>query len=234
MIKTITYTRDIPKGIEMQVAKLAFDYADDLSMNGFKSGQPLFGLDQAMVVIEMGTLMSNMGVPGGTNGGLIYAHDQADSQRVIGFLLYMPLDGVVGECGINYMAVHHEHRRAGVATKLLSELNSSFRQSTLTCQIELVPMYEKLGYKVIGSRDSHVSMTNGVEPSTASMKIFNPEDVLDDPMLTMVHNDIRRSMSQSQIIHEMTVQTNLIEKKADEARAYAENRMAGYRSIPKD
>lgn len=233
MIKTITYTRDIPKDIEMQVAKMAFDYADDLSMNGFKRGQPLFGLDQVMIVIEMGTLMSNIGVPGGTNGGLIYAHDQTDSQRVIGFLLYMPLDGVVGECGINYMAVHHEHRKAGVATKLLAELNSAFRQATLTCQIELVPMYEKLGYKVIGNRDSHITMTNGAVPSTASMKIFNPEDVLDHPMLTMVHKEVKRSMSQSQIIHEMTVQTSLIGKKAAEARDYAEKRMAEYRSTPK-
>lgn len=228
MIKTITYTRDIPKDIEMQVAKMAFDYADNLSMNGFKRGQPLFGLDQVMIVIEMGTLMSNIGIPGGTNGGLIYAHDQGDSQRVVGFLMYMPLDGVVGECGINYMAVHHEHRRAGVAAKLLDTLHSAFRQSTLTCQIELVPMYEKLGYKVIGSRESHVTMTNGDIPSTASMKIFNPEDVLDHPMLLMVHKEIKQRLTQGQIIHEMTVQTSLVEKKTQEAREFAEKRMAGY------
>lgn len=231
MIKTITYTRNIPKAIEMQVAKMAFEYAEDLSMCGFKRHQPLYGLDQVMLALEMGTLMSNVGVPGGTNGGLIYAHDNTDSQRVIGFLLYMPLDGVVGECGLNYMAVHHQHRKAGVATKLLSALDRAFRQTTLTCQIPLVPMYEKLGYKVIGSRQSQVTMTNGSIPSTAGMKIFNPEDLLDHPMLTHVHMDIKRRMTQAQIVHEMTIQTALIDQMTEKARVYAEQRIQGYDAL---
>lgn len=225
MITTITHTRNIPKEIDEQVAKMMFDYAEELSLNGFKRGQPLYVLDQVLLALEAGTLMSNMGRLGGSNGGLIIAHDDSDTKRVIGFLMYMPLDGVVGECGVNYMAVHHEHRKAGIGAKLITTLNSAFRQSTLSCQIDLVPMYEKHGFKVIGHRESHITMTNGEIPSKAGMKIFNPEDVMEHPMLKMAHREVQQRHSQAEIIREMQIQTSLVAKRTELARAYAEQRM---------
>lgn len=225
MITTITYTRNIPEEINEQVAKMMCEYAEDLSLNGFKRGQPLYCLDQVLLILEAGTLMSNMGRLGGTNGGLIIAYDDSDTKRVLGFLIYMPLDGVVGECGVNYMAVHHEHRRAGIGAKLITALNGTFRQSTLSCQIDLVPMYEKHGFRVIGHRESHITMTNGSVPSTAGMKIFNPEDVMHHPMLRMAHQDVQQRHSQAEIIREMQVQTSLVAQRTERARAYAEQRM---------
>lgn len=226
MIKTITYTKNVPPSTAEQVAKMACEYAEDISLWGWKLGHPLYCIAQVMQMIEHGTLMSNMGRPGGTNGGLIVAIGDSSPNTVLGYLIYMPLDGVVGECGVNYMAVHHDHRRRGIASALLSALNSRFKQSTLTCQIPLVPMYEKFGFKVIGHHEWHISMTNGLNPSTAGMKVFNPEDVMDHPMLRMVHDDLLGRLSQAQVNKAMESHRLLSEQKTKAAELYAKDRIA--------
>ncbi|MBR5496338.1 MAG: ribosomal protein S18-alanine N-acetyltransferase [Oscillospiraceae bacterium] len=80
-----------------------------------------------------------------------------ENQQVIGFLC---AHNVYGQCNINSIATHPDHRNEGIATKLLSELinrvkDLSDAQITLEVRLQNKPaisFYEKQGFVVQGTR----------------------------------------------------------------------------------
>lgn len=224
MVKTIKITGMVPQGIFEQVSLMAADNTKDLSMSGVGQENPLYNIHQAILVLEIGTHLSAIGRQGVAKPSLLVAVDEESPSTVLGFLLSMPIDNRPDECGISYGAVKATHRRKGIFKALVMELGQHFPKSTLSCPMSLVPMYERMGYKVTGHRDHHIAMSNGASPG-GTMPIFNPDDISDHPVLLMAQADTVKKFGQAGIfsaLQKLTLEAELATKKA---KMFAEDRL---------
>lgn len=81
-----------------------------------------------------------------------------------GFVHYLPLRGSSDACGITYIAVAQHARRQGIARTLVNSLRNTYPHIGLSCPIEKVEIFEKLGMQVVGCNHNHVEMNTKKEP----------------------------------------------------------------------
>lgn len=226
MITTISITSSVPEKLSRQVREMGAEYSDELAMDAFHKSSPMNIVGRAMMNLELGTYMSAMGRHDAEEPGLIVASDD-QKDLVLGFLLYAPLTGDSGQCGILYTAVSIEMRKRGILRQMLAQLAKSFHQSTLSCQISLVPMYEHLGYHVIGHRNSQIVMTNGNTPSLGRMRLMNPESAMHHPMVLQANSEMILRFGQEQILSSLIKHSQDVQAKQTQAEAFAKAKIAG-------
>lgn len=130
---------------------------------------PTSGLCKVQVETEVkayleDVLYKNMG----TDAGAIFVKD-VGSGDVIGFAIY--LSGIdPSDCGLNYMVVDKPHRRQGVMKAMIAEIRKTHSFIGLSCNIDKVPYYEALGFRVTGPELSQVNMSWGVNKPHPDMK----------------------------------------------------------------
>lgn len=196
-------------------------------MSGVGPSSPLYGIYQAILETELGTYMASIGRPGVPQGGLIIAIDDDTPNQVLGFLIYMPLTGTADSCGVNYTAVRKSHRGSGLMRKMFDELLARYPNVSLCCQIDLVPMYEHLGFRVEGNHSEHISMNNGTK-SAAPMPVFNPDDVIDHPIIQTARTLMLKRYGAGEVHKAMLHHDASTQVKIKKAKDFAEQRMAMY------
>jgi predicted GNAT family acetyltransferase len=226
MITTISITSSVPEKISRQIREMGAEYSDELAMDAFHKSSPLNIVGRAMMNLELGTYMSAMGRHDAEEPGLIIAIDDEKKDVVLGFLLYAPLSGASGQCGIIYTAVSTKMRKQGILRQMLAKVSEHFLQSTLSCQISLVPMYEHLGYHVIGHRNSQIVMTNGKTPSLGRMRLMNPESAMHHPMVLQANSEMILRFGQEQIRNSLIKHSQDMEAKQAQAEAFAKAKIA--------
>lgn len=77
------------------------------------------------------------------------------------------------DCGINYAAVHTNHRRQGILREMLNYVKSCHTHIGLSCNVDKVPFYEKLGFRITGSDLVQVTMCWGVDKPSAAMGVLD-------------------------------------------------------------
>lgn len=96
------------------------------------------------------------------NAGVIAAIDTStDEPELVGFIQYKPRALTNGVATIGYAAVSSVHRGKGIFKQMLDLLKTDYPVLGLDCPLELVPMYESLGFKVDNAQGAHVGMSNG-------------------------------------------------------------------------
>lgn len=136
------------------------------------SNSPLLPLAEAEVEVLLGRALRMIGTRevGYFNGklcelkvGLIAAiDDELEEPKFAGFIQYKPRLFVEGMATIGYAAVVKNYRGQGLFARMLDELKKKYPVLGLDCPLELVPMYEKLGFKVANIQGVHVGMNLGV------------------------------------------------------------------------
>lgn len=179
------YTRictDLSPQVLHEVLQLAADNLTDLSLVPVPPSNHMYELYQYSIATEIALYIARITQPGDLRTELVLA--TTDGDEVVGFLQYLPVKGCTDACGITYMAVSARHRRKGVARGMIASMLENYPHAALSCVIEKVPLYEKLGFQVIGSRDGQVSMNtrdyvaNGMIGTMAVSGLFETEDAL--------------------------------------------------------
>lgn len=227
MIKTIRITSQIHPLIFQQVSAMGAEYTQDLSISGVGPSSPLFGIYQGILVTELGTYMASIGRQGVPQGELIIATDDEAPNQVLGFLLYMPLNGTTDSCGVNYTAVRRSHRGTGIMRKMFDEMLARYPNVSLSCQIDLVPLYEHMGFKVEGNHEVQISMIIG-KKSDAQMPVFNPDDVIDHPVIQTSRSLMLQKYGAGEIHKAMLHHDSSTQARIKKAQDFAEQRMAMY------
>lgn len=94
--------------------------------------------------------------------GVIVAVDTTTEEPCLaGFIQYKPRFLVNGVATIGYAAVAKEYRGKGVFAQLMGELRDVYPVLGLDCPLELVPMYEKMGFTADIAQNAHVGMSLG-------------------------------------------------------------------------
>lgn len=227
MVTTVSITGSVPVIISKQIRSMGAEYSDELAMDAFPKSSPLNIVGLAMMSLELGAYMAAMGRDVAEQPGLIIAIDDAQQDVVTGFLLYTPLSGEPGHCGIIYTAVTKELRGSGILRQMLAKLSERMRQSTLSSQISLVPLYERLGFHVIGHRDSQIVMTNGQTPSAGKMRLMNSDMALEHPDVLQANSEMLQRFGPEQIYKSLVAHTQDMDLKRVLAKDFAAARLNG-------
>lgn len=133
---------------------------------GFDS--PILPLAQAEVEIILGDSLLAIGAGGreefegvwcDLEAGVVAAIDtDGPMRRFAGFIQYKRRLLADGTATIGYAAVSKDYRGQGVFKLMLDELKRLYPVLGLDCPLELVPMYERLGFKVSTAMATHVGM----------------------------------------------------------------------------
>lgn len=226
MVTTVSITGSVPVIISKQIRSMGAEYSDELAMDAFPKSSPLNIVGLAMMSLELGAYMAAMGRDVAEQPGLIIAIDDAQQDVVTGFLLYTPLSGEPGHCGIIYTAVTKELRGSGILRQMLAKLSERMHQSTLSSQISLVPLYERLGFHVIGHRDSQIVMTNGQTPSAGKMRLMNSDMALEHPDVLQANSEMLQRFGPEQIYKSLVAHTQDMDLKRVLAKDFAADRLS--------
>jgi hypothetical protein len=83
----------------------------------------------------------------------------------VGFMIFTTrVQGDPRVAGLNYAAVVEQDRRKGVLREMMATLQSYYPIVALTCSIENVQVYERLGFYPTGASGTHVSMESAPLP----------------------------------------------------------------------
>lgn len=91
-------------------------------------------------------------------GVIAAVDDDADEPCLAGFIQYKPRLRTEGTATIGYAAVAPAYRGQGIFKKMLNELKAQYPILGLDCSLELVPMYERLGFRPVKRQGAHVGM----------------------------------------------------------------------------
>lgn len=184
MIEVKQYRRTPPFHIYTQVSAMTAAYVTDLSLVVVPPSNPMWPVHSFALATEVEVYMDRMGSIGPGRTELIVAEDDSNPGRVIGFLMHLLVHGAPEATGVAYMAVADGQRRKGVARKMIDHLLAEYPHVELSCTIEKVPVYEKMGFQIVGVRDNQVRMNtreytaDGMIGTIDVTPIFNSQEAL--------------------------------------------------------
>lgn len=177
MITTARHTTPITTAEGEAILQLVGDNITSLSMTRPPAKHPFFEAYKIALVHEVRAYLSR---PSPSFIEVIVA--TASSGDVIGFLLYGLSDSSVVESAIYYTAVDTRFRGQGVMSLMVRDLLRTYPISSLSCDVALVPIYERFGYKPVSVRDTHIVMTIGdpkeVTPVLDTSRFMSEEPIM--------------------------------------------------------
>lgn len=147
-----------PESVTDQILQLVVDNLTDISSVALPPSNPLFAIYQYAVGYEVHLYLQALDGTRGVNVELITTMDAADPDKVLGFVLYLPVKDNPQACGVAFMAVDASQRRRGIARAMLEELRKRCSHTELSCAVAKVPYFEALGFQVLGARGTQVLM----------------------------------------------------------------------------
>ncbi|MFG0337723.1 GNAT family N-acetyltransferase [Pseudomonas sp. zjy_13] len=182
MHQIVTYTGSVPQVVAAQVGQLAKANTTDLSMLGVPASNRIYPLYQHTLSTEILMYVECVGqYDKEAPVRLVVAFDDEARKKVIGFVLYLPVIKDRGACGLSYMAVAKGQRRKGVARCMVEAVAEECPHIELTCFIDKVPVYESMGFHVIGYRDTQIVMNNRKDPSPGEMAAMWTDPINNSP-----------------------------------------------------
>ncbi|MFA4834479.1 MAG: GNAT family N-acetyltransferase [Dehalococcoidia bacterium] len=191
-----TITTELTKADAPQILKLARANYVDLIFKHVKPNGPTSSLCLALIEVEVREYVNDAltkchGLP----VSVVLAKDT--NSKVIGFAI------VIGgkkstNCGINYAAVQKDHRRQGILRAMLDNVKARYQSINLTCNLDKVPYYEALGFRVTGAQQVQVVMSWGPEMVETDMLVLGLDDHVEireaQAIFSRVHGNKARGM----------------------------------------
>ncbi|TFY91318.1 N-acetyltransferase [Pseudomonas kairouanensis] len=155
MFSLTRYTTPCPEPINAQILQLVVDNLTDISSIALPPSNLLYNIYQYAIGFEVHLYLEALNGQKGVAVELVVA---TQAEKVIGFVLYLPVKDDPQACGVAFMAVHAGHRRQGVARGMLQDVLARFPHAELACAVEKVPAFESMGLQVRGARGTQVLM----------------------------------------------------------------------------
>lgn len=178
-IITVFSTTQPPAEIEDQIAQLVFDNTTDLFLRGAIRKNLLFPAFQTALALEVGQYNAAIGKHPDRRVELVVATDGENPERVVGFLQYLPLIGADDACGVTYMVVRKECRRQGIARAMIDAMLERFPHAELSCFVDKVPVYEALGFQVVGLYETQVRLCTRSQSAQGVMATLNTQQIFE-------------------------------------------------------
>ncbi|ATV19952.1 GNAT family N-acetyltransferase [Pseudomonas avellanae] len=191
MHKIVTYTEGVPHSVAAQIGQLAQQNLTDLSMLGVPPSNSFYPMCQYTLSTEILMYVSRVGeLDEEAPVRLVVAFADEVRKNVIGFVLYLPVINDHKACGLTYMAVASGHRRKGVAREMMAAVAEECPHIELTCFINKVPVYESMGFYVIGYRDTQIVLNNRTDSSSGEMAALWTDPIFESPECRQIQSQL--------------------------------------------
>ena len=166
-MKILRLRGDIPAEFKKAATSLAHANSKELSAHTVEGSDPFLLFTQAEVISRLKhdlQLVENPIVHQGVKyiaEVIVAVDDSVAPEKLVGFITYKPRSPALTSASIAYAVVDAAYRGRGLLKAMLNELLSHYPNLGLDCPVALVPLYEKLGFRVIGAQGGHVAMNLG-------------------------------------------------------------------------
>ncbi|WP_223452736.1 MULTISPECIES: GNAT family N-acetyltransferase [unclassified Pseudomonas] len=185
---TITrHTTPVEPSTCSAVLDLVGENVTALSMSSPPRTHPLFDGYKTMLVEEVRTYITRHDLP---QIELLTA--STDDGRIVGFLLFGLVQTDVQECNIYYTAVQKQFRRQGIMNDMMQVILEISPAIGLSCDIAMVPIYKRYGFRVVKGRETQVVMF--IDNPTGITPVIDPADL---GKLEVVDTTFRRAVERS-------------------------------------
>ncbi|EPJ80150.1 acetyltransferase [Pseudomonas sp. CFII64] len=219
------YETPPPEAINSQIMKMVVDYVTDISMVAIAPSNPLYNLYQYGIGYEVHLYLQAMDGSRGIPVELIVATDEQDPQTVIGFLLYLPVQGDPQACAVAYMAVQARHRRQGVARGMLQAVLSRYPHAELACFIAKVPYFEALGFQVVGARGPQVLMNTRDHGTDGLLAVLDVAPIYNSVEVRQIHTYLLQQHGKRAMVDAEKQRDRHLDQMTRQARAFVQQRL---------
>ena len=158
MFSLTRYTTPCPEPINAQILQMVVDNLTDISSIALPPSNLLYNIYQYAIGFEVHLYLDALKGEKGIAVELIVATDAQDPEKLIGFVLCLPVQDDPEACGVVFMAVQAGYRRQGVARAMMQDVLGRYPHAELACAVEKVPAFESMGFQIRGARGTQVLM----------------------------------------------------------------------------
>lgn len=184
------YNRPPPSTILNQLVDMAAEHLTSIGTLAVPPSNELFSLHQTALGIEVGQYLASMGYSPERRSEVIVATEADKPSHALAFLLYQPLEGVPDACGVSYMAVRASHRNKGIGRLMMQEMLARYPHAELSCFVEKVPIYEALGFQVVGHRETQVRMNTRSYSADGVMAVLDVRAIYQMPPVLAIQQHL--------------------------------------------
>lgn len=181
------YKTPCPEPVNGQILQLVVDNLTDISMVAIPPSNLLYNVYQYAIGFEVHLYLEALNGTKGIAVELLVATDDDDPEKVVGFLLYLPMQDDPDACGVAYVAVHAGHRRQGIARRMLREMVGRYPHAELSCAVAKVPYFEAMGFQVTGVRGTQVLMNTRNHASDGLMGMLDVASIYSSLEVRQIH-----------------------------------------------
>lgn len=151
-------SQSIPQIKKAQILDLVTKNAFSISAYVFKSKSAIYDYLATREVVRTARFLDRIGYPGADGANLIVSEDNG---IIIGSILYHCTTTNDHDISIASTIVDEQYRGQGVLKNMMDVLKCENESIMLTCFVEKVPIYEKLGFKVMMEQGTQICMFYG-------------------------------------------------------------------------
>lgn len=181
MILVQTMSAPVLVHIGERVLELVAENVTDLSMRHPPVSHPLFSAYRLSLLAEVRAYLAR---PAPSQIELVVATDDG---QLVGFALCGLSPAPKPECGIYYTAVAGSRRGEGILSLMVRDITSRYAVVSLSCDVRLVPVYERYGFELIDRRKHQIVMAIG-EPREET-PILDPDSLASQPPIIQEQMD---------------------------------------------
>lgn len=158
MYKIYKISNQISFAQRSQLISLVTKNAHTISSVIFKTNSPLYEYFSLREIARTNRYLDRIGEAGASGASLIVTEDKGN---IIGYILYHCTTTNEKDISIASTIVDQNYRRQGILKNMMDILKSENEGIALTCFVEKVQIYEKLGFKVIMQQDTQICLCYG-------------------------------------------------------------------------
>ena len=144
---------------EMQILELIAENASDISMNVFDKNSGMFPYLQMREIIRTRLYLSRLG-DAEPRATYLLTTTSAHNQT-IGYILYHKAVGEPSDISIISTIVSSQFRNQGILKSMMNILKTEFNTISLSCFVDKVSIYQKLGFEIACQNQTQIGMYYG-------------------------------------------------------------------------
>ena len=187
MFSLTRYTTPCPEPINAQILQMVVDNLTDISSVALPPSNLLYNIYQYAVGFEVHLYLEALKGTKGIAVELIVATESQDPEKVIGFVLCLPVKDDPEACGIAFMAVQAGYRRQGVARGMMQDVLGRYPHAELACLVEKVPAFEAMGFQVRAARGTQVLMNTRDYGTDGLMGVLDVASIYSSLEVRQIH-----------------------------------------------
>ncbi|UUF15198.1 MULTISPECIES: GNAT family N-acetyltransferase [Flavobacterium] len=168
----------ISKNQEIDILELVNNNANDISLYVYKKHSEVYSFMSVREKLKISKYLERLNNNQSSTTYLILAEE---NNKIIGYILYQPSTHNPKDVSIISTIVNVNYRKQGILTLMMNALKNRSASITLSCFLDLVPIYQKLGFIVGEQWETQVGMYFNYFDDLGTIVTIDEEELYKSP-----------------------------------------------------